>query len=138
MSEANEPMTMQPGRVSWNELVANNTKAAADFYGKLFGWKATPYVPQGLPAGTPPYTVFRMKVNDERGVGGMMQPPKPVTESFWLPYVVVGNVDKSLKKAIKLGAKECVPVTSVGEVGRIAVVQDPRGAMIGLHEFPKG
>jgi hypothetical protein len=137
MSEANEPMTMEPGRVSWNELIVNNTRAAADFYGKLFGWQAMSYVPQGMPASTPPYTIFRMKVNDVRGVSGMMQPPKPVTESFWLPYVVVANVNESLKKAVKLGAKECVPVTSLGEVGRIAVIKDPQGAIIGLHELPK-
>jgi len=137
MSETNGPMTMKSGRVSWNELVTNNTRAAADFYGKLFSWHVTPYVPQGMPAGAPPYKVFRMKVNDKRGAGGMMQPPKPVTEAFWLPYVVVENVDESLRKAVKLGAKECMPVTAIGEVGRIAVIQDPQGAMIGLHEFPK-
>jgi predicted enzyme related to lactoylglutathione lyase len=28
-------------------------------------------------------------------------------------------------------------VTSIGEVGRIAVIQDPQGATIGLHESPK-
>jgi predicted enzyme related to lactoylglutathione lyase len=57
--------------------------------------------------------------------------------SQWIPYVVVDNVDQSLAKATKLGAKTCVPVMSIGEVGRIAVIQDPQGATIGLHEFPK-
>jgi predicted enzyme related to lactoylglutathione lyase len=28
-------------------------------------------------------------------------------------------------------------VMSIGEVGRIAVIQDPQGAAIGLHELPK-
>ena len=71
------------------------------------------------------------------GVGGMMQVPDPKMPTQWVPYVVVGNVDESLAKAVKLGAKTCLPVTSIGEIGRIAVIQDPQGATIGLHESPK-
>ena len=137
MSEENKTMGMKPGRVSWNELVTNNTRTAAEFYGKLFGWKATPYTPKGAPAGGPPYSVFRINPGDEMGVGGMLQAPQPGMPSMWLPYVVVENVDASLKKAAKLGAKVCLEAMSIGEVGRIAVIQDPQGATIGLHEFPK-
>ncbi len=138
MSEENNAMCMAPGRVSWNELVAGNTKTAAEFYEKLFGWKATPYAPKNGPSGGPPYSIFKMDVNDERGIGGMMQTMQSGTPSMWLPYVVVDNVDVSLKKAESLGAKVCLPVTSIGEIGRIAVILDPQGATIGLHEFPKG
>jgi hypothetical protein len=78
-----------------------------------------------------------MDASDEMGLGGMMQAPQPGMPSFWLPYVVVEDVDASLKKAAGLGAKVCLPVMSIGEVGRIAVIQDPQGATIGLHELPK-
>jgi len=71
------------------------------------------------------------------GVGGMMQTQHPDMPAQWLPYVVVDNVDSALAKATKLGAKTCVPTMSIGEIGRIAVIQDPQGATIGLHEFPK-
>ncbi len=136
MSETSETMCAQPGTVSWNELITPNSKAAADFYGKLFGWQTEAFVPKGTPAGAPPYTLFKIPGN-ERGVGGMMQPMQPGVPAHWLGYVVVENVDKSLAKAVELGAKTCVPVMSIGEVGRIAVIQDPQGAAIGLHELPK-
>jgi predicted enzyme related to lactoylglutathione lyase len=138
MSAEQDTMCMKPGHVSWNELVTTNSKAAAEFYGKLFGWQATPYVPKGAPDGGPPYSIFKMTVADEMGLGGMMQAPQPGMPSQWLPYVVVEDVDDSLKKAARLGAKVCVPAMSIGEVGRIAVIQDPQGATIGLHESPKG
>jgi predicted enzyme related to lactoylglutathione lyase len=138
MSAEQDTMCMKPGHVGWNELVTTNSKAAAEFYGKLFGWQATPFVPKGAPTGGPPYSIFKMNMADEMGLGGMMQTPQPGMPSQWLPYVMVEDVDDSLKKATKLGAKVCVPVMSIGEVGRIAVIQDPQGATIGLHESPKG
>ena len=124
------------GEVSWNELITKNTSAAASFYGKLFGWQAEPFTPHGTPPDAPPYTLFKIDPNS-MGVGGMMQTMHPEMPSQWIPYVVVENVDTSLAQANKLGAKTCVPVMSIGEIGRIAVITDPQGATIGLHESPK-
>lgn len=136
MSEPNQSMCPKPGHFSWNELITTDTQASAAFYGKLFGWQATPFTPKGTPAGEPPYTLFKTDAND-MGAGGMMQCPEPGIPSHWLPYVVVENVDTSLAKASGLGAKTLLPVMAIGEVGRIAVIQDPQGAVIGLHELQK-
>ena len=136
MSDADKSMCLKPGRFSWNELISTDTKASADFYGKLFGWQATPFVPQGAPAGGPPYLIFKTDATD-MGAGGMMQAPAPGIPTHWLPYVVVENVDQSVALAVKLGAKALTPVIAIGEVGRIAVLQDPLGAVLGLHEPPK-
>ena len=136
MSETDEMTCPKPGTVSWNELITPNTKASAEFYGKLFGWKTEPFTPQGAPAGSAPYTLFKLP-GMERGVGGMMQPMQPGAPAHWLSYVVVENIDAAVSKATQFGAKVCVPVMAVGEVGRIAVIQDPLGAGIGLHEMPK-
>jgi len=35
MSDSNDNLSMKPGRVSWNELVTQDTKAATNFYGRL-------------------------------------------------------------------------------------------------------
>jgi hypothetical protein len=137
MSESKESMCAKPGQFSWNELVTQNTQAAGGFYGKLFGWKGTPFAPPGIPAGGPPYTVFKTDPSDAMGVGGMMQAMQPGAPSQWVPYVVVENADTSLAKAASLGAKVLLPVKAVPEVGRVAVIQDPQGATIGLHEPPK-
>ena len=124
------------GEVSWNELITTDTKAAASFYGTLFGWEASPFSPEGAPAGGPPYTLFKIDPNS-MGVGGMMQTQHPQMPAQWIPYVVVDNLDASLAKAARLGAKTCLPATSLGEIGRIAVIQDPQGATVGLHEFAR-
>jgi hypothetical protein len=129
-------MCPTPGHFSWNELITTDPRASADFYGKLFGWQATPFSPKGAPAGDPNYTLFKTDAND-MGAGGMMQAPAPGVPTHWLPYVVVDNVDASAAKAGELGAKVLCPVMAIPEVGRIAVIQDPLGAVIGLHEPPK-
>jgi predicted enzyme related to lactoylglutathione lyase len=66
-----------------------------------------------------------------------MQTQHPEMPAQWVPYVVVDDVDAALAKAVKLGGKTVAPVMSLGEVGRIAVIQDPQGATIGLHECPE-
>lgn len=136
MSDSDTSMCPKMGHFSWNELITADPKASADFYGKLFGWQAVPFTPKGAPAGGPPYTLFKTDAND-MGAGGMMQAPAPGVPTHWLPYVVVENVEQSLATAASLGAKVLLPVMPVGEVGRIAVIQDPQGAAIGLHEPPK-
>lgn len=136
MSNTSEMQKPKAGEVSWNELMTTSAKGAAEFYGKLFGWQATPFTPPGGMAGDHEYNLFKLDPNS-MGVGGMMQAPDPKIPSHWVPYVVVEDIDASLAKATKLGAKTCLPVTSIGEIGRIAVIQDPQGATVGLHELAK-
>ena len=136
MSQTSEMTKPKTGEISWNELMTTDTKAAGNFYGKLFGWEAAPFVPPGAASGMPPYTLFKIDPNS-MGVGGMMQTQHPEMPAQWIPYVVVDDADAALARAVKLGAKACVPVMSIGEIGRIAVIQDPQGATIGLHEFGK-
>jgi predicted enzyme related to lactoylglutathione lyase len=136
MSQTSEMTKPKIGEVSWNELVTKDTKNAASFYGKLFGWQSTPFTPKGMPPGGQPYNLFKLDP-DSMGVGGMMQVPHPEMTSQWIPYIAVDNIDESFAKATKLGAKTCVAVMSIGEIGRIAIIQDPQGATIGLHECPK-
>jgi predicted enzyme related to lactoylglutathione lyase len=127
----------KPGQFSWNELVTTKTAESAKFYEQLFGWTAAPFVPKGAAAGGPPYMLFKTDAENDMGVGGMVAPMHPEAPTHWMPYVVVADADASLAKAVELGAFTIVPVMSVGDVGRIAVIKDPQGAVIGLHEFPK-
>ena len=54
------------------------------------------------------------------------------SSSHWLPYVIVKDVDASLKKAKKMGAEICMEPFDIPTVGRIAVFTDPQGAAIGI------
>ncbi len=134
MSEPAEAPCPKPGHVSWNELITTDPTSSASFYGKLFGWQAVPFVAPGAPAGDAAYLVFKTDANDT-GVGGMMAEPTPGVPPHWMPYVIVKDADASLAKAVELGAKALMPVMAIGGVGRVAVIQDPLGAVIGLHEL---
>ena len=70
------------------------------------------------------------------GVGGMMACPKPGMPAQWNAYVVVKSVDATLAQATKLGAKVLMPAMDIPQVGRVAMIQDPQGAAIGLHQLP--
>jgi predicted enzyme related to lactoylglutathione lyase len=135
MSQASEITIPKPGTVSWNQLIASS--ANASFYAKLFGWQPTPFVPPGMPAGNQPFTLFKTDPNMEGGVAGMVQKQHPEMPSQWIPYVVVEDLDAALVKAVALGGHIRTAAKSIGEMGRIAVIHDPEGAVVGFHEFPK-
>jgi len=112
------------------ELNTGNPGQAKTFYKKLFDWKLTD-MPMG-PGAT--YTL----IDAGEGPGGGMQkietagaPPQ------WIPYVEVKDVEESIAKASKLGAKVVVPLTDIGEMGSIGVFIDPTGAAIGIWAAPK-
>jgi len=135
MSQTSEITVPKPGTVSWNQLIATPSNAA--FYAKLFDWQPTPFVPPGMPSSTQPFTLFKTDPDMISGVAGMVQKQKPEQPSQWIPYVVVEDLDTALTKAVALGATIRTPSKSIGQFGHIAVIQDPEGATLGLHEFPK-
>ena len=47
----------------------------------------------------------------------------------WNSYVTVANVDEAAKKAQSLGGKVLAPPFDVMDAGRMAVLQDPTGAV---------
>jgi len=135
MSQTSEMTLPKPGTVSWNQLIATSGDAA--FYAKLFDWQPASFVPPGMPSGTQPMTLFKTDPDMVGGVAGMVQKQKSESPSQWIPYVVVENLDAALTKAVALGATIRTAAKSIGDFGRIAVIHDPEGAALGLHEFPK-
>ncbi|HWB60279.1 MAG TPA: SRPBCC domain-containing protein, partial [Chthoniobacteraceae bacterium] len=117
--------SMTPGNFSWNELITTDTAKAGEFYTQLFGWKTEPM--PGMP-----YTIFN---NGNTPTGGMMQAQRG--RSMWVAYVTVENTDATLAKALKLGAKACIEPKDIPGVGRIAVFEDPTGAIIGIWQQQK-
>ena len=111
------------GKFCWNELVTGDLASAAKFYSGVFGWQTAAF-PGGGPV---PYTLFK---NDEKDVGGMLA--MQGCPSHWLPYVLIEDVDAAVKKAAALGGKVAVEPKDIPTVGRIAVLQDPQGAAVGI------
>ena len=59
-------------------------------------------------------------------------PPMQGVPPHWNVYFNVADVDASIAKAEELGAKTVVPAFDVPDVGRMAVLTDPQGAMFSL------
>ena len=114
------------GEFSWNELVTSDDAAAARFYTQLFGWQTADF-----PGGQVKYTLFQ---KDGKGVGGLMKRPVETLPPHWLGYVTVADVDATAKKAGEAGGQVCMPPLDVPTVGRIAILQDPQGASIGIFQ----
>ncbi|MEA3188046.1 MAG: uncharacterized protein QOD99_1876 [Chthoniobacter sp.] len=120
---------MQPGKVGWNELVTSDPAAAIQFYTTLFGWET-----EKFPNPENDYTMFK---HGGQAFGGVMKSPKEGVPTMWTNYVMVEDVDATVAKSTSLGGKTCMPPMDIPMVGRIAVITDPQGAAIGLHQPPK-
>lgn len=118
------------GRFVWYELLANDESVATAFYTKVLGWSTQVFK---APPGAPPYTEW---TNAGKPVGGLMALPEEARKagapSHWLGYVGVPDTDASLAQAQKLGAKPLMGPMDIPEVGRMAVLADPQGAVIAL------
>lgn len=118
-----------PGAFSWNELMTSDPAAAARFYGDLFGWTVA-----SMPMPDGEYRV--VKVGDAP-VGGMMALPPDAgpMPPAWSCYVTVADVDATLARCASLGGKTLVPPMDVPGVGRMAVLQDPQGAVLSVMAY---
>ena len=127
-------MKSKTGQFSWNELVTDDEKASSTFYESLFGWKIKPFEHADKSKPDNGYKLFTVN-SEQMPAGGMIQCPTPGVPAKWVPYVIVTNTDESLKKACALGAQVLLEPMDIPTVGRIAVIKDPRGAILGLHQL---
>ncbi len=115
------------GKFIWNELNTQNLDAAKAFLSTALGWS---FESMEIPNGT-----YWMIKNGNDPVGGIFDMSanaqcKGVPE-HWLSYVAVDDVDTRYKNALAKGAKEGRPPFDIPGVGRIAILQQPGGAMVG-------
>ena len=117
----------QAGAFFWNELMTPDVEGAKAFYGRLFGWEARTVPMPGPDGGA--YTDFSLA---GMPVGGALPPPEPGIPPHWMPYIRVEDVDATAAAAVEAGGQVCKAAFDVPEVGRIAVLQDPAGAVVAV------
>ncbi|HEY8523503.1 MAG TPA: VOC family protein [Acidimicrobiales bacterium] len=117
-----------PGVPCWVDTLQPDPKAAARFYGDLFGWEVADVTEGGADG----YLIGRIRGGDVAGVGSVPpgSPPTPV----WNTYVSVDSVDATVARARDAGATVVVEPYDVMDLGRSAVLADPHGAAFGLWE----
>jgi uncharacterized protein len=111
-----------PGTFCWADLGTADQQAAARFYGGLFGWEPEA---RSNPFGGV-YTMMRL---DGKEVAGLRDGP-----AAWLSYVSVEEVEASVARVRELGGIVVDGPARVGAAGRMALVQDPQGALFALWE----
>ena len=123
-----------PGTFCWPELATTDQKAAVAFYRSLFGWDVNeqPIGPAEM------YSMFQMR-GKEIGAAYTLRAEERQhgAPPHWNAYVTVSSADDAVKRAQALGAKVFAPPFDVMDVGRMAVLQDPTGAMFQVWEPKK-
>jgi predicted enzyme related to lactoylglutathione lyase len=117
----------EAGALVWNELNTREVDAARAFYGAVFGWS---FDEREFSTGM--YTSLKL---GEDTVGGMIDITGRVPDevpNHWLVYFATDDADATLEKAKSSGGEIVFGPEDIGEVGRIAVLKDPFGAIFAV------
>jgi predicted enzyme related to lactoylglutathione lyase len=118
------------GKFVWADLVTDDVRTAAKFYGRLFGW------------------TFRdlggyvIASNDERPLGGLLQRSLPGSQSGakprWIGYISVDDVEQTQRLVAEAGGRAIVSRLSLPRRGDQALFADPEGALFGVIKSASG
>ena len=119
------------GTFSWADLTTTDAAGAKKFYTELMGW-TTFDIPMGPDSF---YTMLQLEGRDVAALSQLSEAQQAQgIPAMWNSYVTVENVDESAEKAAGLGGTVMMPPSDVFDSGRMAVVQDPTGAVFSLWQ----
>lgn len=115
----------KPGDLVWYELLTTDPKGAMAFYPKVVPWKTQPW--EGSD-----YTMWAGSQGPLGGVTPLPEQAKAMgAPPYWQASIQVANVDQTAEKVKQLGGKVLI-TEDVPTVGRLGVIADPQGAVIGI------
>lgn len=121
------------GSIGWFDLTVENADEVREFYRRVVGWTETPLDMGG-------YSDHCMnQPGDGKTVAGICHARgnNQGLPAKWLIYIIVADLDESLKQCEEQGGKVLRGARNSGE-GRYAVIEDPAGAVAALYEAAKG
>ena len=124
--------TTEAGTFCWFECASTDAVSVKPFYTGVFDWLAEDVPMPGDESGH--YTMLRVGEADTAGLYSMCGPQFTNVPSHWASYVRVDSADATAGQAIELGGKVVMPAMDVPGVGRVAFVEDPTGATLGLFQ----
>jgi predicted enzyme related to lactoylglutathione lyase len=118
------------GTPSWVDVGTTDREAGRRFYEQLFGWRSEVGPPE-----TGGYTMFFLR---DKPVAALME----LTEEMraqgippaWSTYVAVDDLDATVATVEPAGGKIVMGPMDVMDFGRMAMVADPTGAVVGMWQ----
>lgn len=119
------------GKFVWLDLLTEDVQGAKKFYGGLFGWTFESFDDDGI------YTLIRHK---GKPMGGIFYTDqlKDESESRWVTYLSVPDVDQATKLITDRGGKVHVKPVNYPDRGRLSIVSDPQGAVVAFLDSSSG
>jgi hypothetical protein len=115
--------------MAWCDLTVPNATETRDFYAAVVGWKPTGLEMEG-------YEDYCMnRPEDGQTAAGIChrQGPNADLPPVWLVYFTVSDLQASLESVLSKGGKIVRPAKEMGG-GKMAVIQDPSGAICALFQ----
>ena len=114
------------GMFHWNELLTNDVEKAKAFFTEVIGW-----TPEQFPMEEGSYWMMKAGDVPVAGIMDMIAPIPAGTPPHWLSYLAVDDIDARLQKATAAGATLIREPFDIPGIGRIAILADPTGAVMG-------
>jgi uncharacterized protein len=127
-----------PGKIIWRDLLTNDPAASQRFYGELFGWEFESVGAAANLKSDSSYTLIR---HNGELIGGMLDTLALNNRddiSQWVVLMSVEDIDASVAAVTAGGGEIMTPPTDLQSRGRIAVIRDVEGALLGLLETRDG
>lgn len=119
-----ETTTLAPGTFCWADLSTTDTEAARTFYSTLFDWQSSDMPGAG-------YTMFMRNGKMTAGMSPVREQGMPPA---WLSHIQVDDARATAAKAASLGGKILQEAMDVMDMGTMAVIADPTGAVVALWQ----
>jgi predicted enzyme related to lactoylglutathione lyase len=119
------------GSFCWVGLATSDPKAAQAFYRRLFGWQA-----EELPAPeTGTFTMLRLAGKSVAILYRQTREARAAAVTpHWTSFVLVDHADATAGRAVALGGAAVRESFDVTDIGRVATLRDPAGAIVSLWE----
>ena len=115
-----------PGTFSWVDLATTDVDAARDFYTSLFGWTGDTEAGGSMLRLDGSLVSAIFPLSDESRAAG--------APASWTSYVTVADVDATAARALELGGTVTRDAFDIADVGRVALIEDPQGAVVALWQ----
>ena len=126
-----EPTPQTPSHAAWwHELNCRDARAAMSFYERMLGWR---FEEVPLPEGK----VYHVARLGDKPVGGIFQMDPALhgeVPDHWMTYMATRDIEAALRTASQAGGEVVRAPALVPAVGKLALVADAGGALIGLIE----